>query len=71
MNLWVLLALFLSILVVGGDFMNDFIAAINWIVTSCIGGLWQLITTYWILAIFAFISILSFIADLVTSTREQ
>ena len=51
--------------------MADFIAAINWIVTTCIGGLWQLITTYWILAIFVFISILALIADLVTSTREQ
>lgn len=52
-------------------YMSDFITAINWIVTSCLGGLWQLITTYWILAIFAFISILAFIADLVSSTREQ
>ena len=51
--------------------MADFITAVKWIVTSCIGGLWQLITTYWILAIFAFISILGFIADLVSSTREQ
>ena len=51
--------------------MADFIFAINWIVTTCIGGLWQLITTYWILAIFVFISILALIADLVTSTREQ
>lgn len=51
--------------------MSDFITAINWIVTSCIGGLWHLITSYWILAIFAFISILALIADLVTSTREQ
>lgn len=71
LNLWVLSALFLNILVVGGDSMNDFITAISWIVTSCFGGLWHLITTYWILAIFAFISILAFIADLVTSTREQ
>lgn len=51
--------------------MNDFITAINWIVTSCLGGLWHLIATYWILSIFVFISILSVIADLVSSTREQ
>ena len=51
--------------------MNEFITAINWIVTSLLNGLFKLICTYWIMSIFTFIAILKCIADLVRSTREQ
>lgn len=51
--------------------MNEFITAINWIVSSLLNGLFNLICTYWIMSIFTFIAILKFIAELVRSTREQ
>ena len=51
--------------------MNEFIAAINWIVSSLLNGIFQLICTYWIMSIFTFIAILKCIAELVRNTREQ
>ena len=55
----------------GGDIMNEFITALNWIVTSLLNGIFQLICTYWVMSIFTFIAILKCIADLVRNTREQ
>ena len=51
--------------------MNDFISCVSWIVNTCLTELWSLICNYWIIAIFTLITIIGFIAQLVTSTREQ
>ena len=51
--------------------MNDFITAVYWIVNTCLTELWQLVISYWIIAIFVLIGIIGAIASLVTFTREQ
>lgn len=51
--------------------MNDFIYAVSWIVNTCLSELWQLVISYWIIAIFVLIGIIGAIASLVTFTREQ